>query len=89
MSKKIIFLALILIVIVIAIILTINKKAVNNSGTDVINIKMEEGKEIIEKSEGVYDIVDINTNELIFQNVTTEEMVIFEQDPSYNPDPNY
>lgn len=89
MSKKAIVLILIVIVIIGGIVFLINQKEPSNDIIDITNIEMEEGKEIIEKNDGVYDIVDSNTNEIIFQNLTKEEMVIFEQDPLYNPDPNY
>ena len=78
-SKYVIYiLVIVLIIIALSYIIKINKKDLPEQEN---TIKINE----IENSEGKYDIYDKNTNKLIVENVSEEQIKLYRDNPDYNP----
>ena len=78
-SKYVIYiLVIVLIIIVLSYIIKINKKDLPEQEN---TIKINE----IENSEGKYDIYDKNTNKLIVENVSEDQIKLYRDNPDYNP----
>lgn len=78
-SKYVIYiLVIVLIIIALSYIIKINKKDLPEQKN---TIKINE----IENSEGKYDIYDKNTNKLIVENVSEDQIKLYRDNPDYNP----
>lgn len=78
-SKYVIYiLVIVLIIIALGYIIKINKKDLPEQEN---SIKINE----IENSEGKYDIYDKNTNKLIVENVSEDQIKLYRDNPDYNP----
>lgn len=78
-SKYVIYiLVIVLIIIALSYIIKINKKDLSEQEN---TIKINE----IENSEGKYDIYDKNTNKLIVENVSEDQIKLYRDNPDYNP----
>ena len=78
-SKYVIYiLVIVLIIIALSYIIKINKKELSEQEN---TIKIDE----IENSEGKYDIYDKNTNKLIVENVSEDQIKLYRDNPDYNP----
>lgn len=78
-SKYVIYiLVIVLIIIALSYIIKINKKDLPEQEN---TIKINE----IENSEGKYDIYDKNTNKLIVENVSEDQIKLYRDNPDYNP----
>lgn len=78
-SKYVIYiLVIVLIIIALSYIIKINKKDLPEQEN---TIKINEN----ENSEGKYDIYDKNTNKLIVENVSEDQIKLYRDNPDYNP----
>ena len=78
-SKYVIYiLVIVLIIIALSYIIKINKKDLPEQEN---TIKINE----IENSEGKYDIYAKNTNKLIVENVSEDQIKLYRDNPDYNP----
>lgn len=78
-SKYVIYiLVIVLIIIALSYIIKINKKDLPEQEN---TIKINE----IENSECKYDIYDKNTNKLIVENVSEDQIKLYRDNPDYNP----
>lgn len=78
-SKYVIYiLVIVLIIIALSYIIKINKKDLPEQEN---TIKINE----IENSEGKYDIYDKNTNKLIVENISEDQIKLYRDNPDYNP----
>ena len=78
-SKYVIYiLVIVLIIIALSYIIKINKKDLPEQENTIKKYK-------IENSEGKYDIYDKNTNKLIVENVSEDQIKLYRDNPDYNP----
>lgn len=78
-NKYVIYiLVIVLIIIALSYIIKINKKDLQEYEN---TIKIDE----VENSEGKYDLYDKNSNKLIVENVSEDQIKLYRNNPDYNP----
>lgn len=81
MNKNKIILYIAILLILIAIILIIFNKREKNSSIETNNVVIENAIE----SDGYYTIYNKETNEIIAENIPKDQILLYEDNPDYNP----
>lgn len=82
MNKNKIILYIAILLILIAIILIVFNKIEKNSSIDETNNVIIEN---VTNSDGYYTIYNKETNEIIAENIPREQILLYEDNPDYNP----